>query len=95
MCISGGGLLFDFKKHREWIDDFALVSQLGFTMVGCIVLCFFIGLYLDRWVGTRGIFLTVFTILGVVGGAYTVYRQINEILKKKGEKNNHTNNGSN
>lgn len=69
-------LVFDFKKHYEWIDNLAIVSQLGLTMAGCIVLCFFIGLYLDRWLGTKGIFVTVFIILGVIGGAYTVYQRI-------------------
>lgn len=31
---------------------------------------------MDRWLGTKGIFVAVFTILGVLGGANTVYRQI-------------------
>lgn len=61
--------------------------QLGLTMVGCIVFCFFIGWYIDKWLGTRGIFITVFTILGVAGGANVAYRQILEIMEEK--KNRH------
>jgi F0F1-type ATP synthase assembly protein I len=59
--------------------------QIGLTMAGCIVFCFFIGLYLDKWLETRGIFVTVFTILGVIGGGVTVYRQIMEIIESKPE----------
>ena len=56
--------------------------QIGLTMAGCIVFCFFIGLYLDKWLGTKGIFVTVFIILGIVGGGVTVYRQISKTLEK-------------
>ncbi|MEE4604271.1 MAG: AtpZ/AtpI family protein [Desulfobacteraceae bacterium] len=55
--------------------------QIGLTMAGCIVFCFFVGLYLDKWLGTRGIFVTIFTILGVIGGGVTVYRQIMEVIE--------------
>ena len=55
--------------------------QIGLTMAGCIVFCFFVGLYLDKWLRTRGIFVTIFTILGVIGGGVTVYRQIMEVIE--------------
>ncbi|MEE8397885.1 MAG: AtpZ/AtpI family protein, partial [Desulfobacterales bacterium] len=67
---------FDFEKNREWSDHLVMVSQLGLTMVLCIGFCFFIGLYLDRSIGTKGIFTVVFILLGVFGGGVTIYRQI-------------------
>lgn len=69
-------MLYDFKKDREWTENIVLVSQLGLTMVGCIGFCFFIGLYLDRWLGTKGVFIIIFILLGVFGGGVTIYRQI-------------------
>jgi F0F1-type ATP synthase assembly protein I len=75
--------IFDYKKHSDWTENLSIVMQLGLTMAGCIVFCFFVGLYLDKWVGTRGIFVTIFTILGVIGGGVTVYRQILEVTDKK------------
>jgi ATP synthase protein I len=69
----------DFKKKREWVEYLALVSQVGLTMGGSILFCFFIGFYLDKWLHTRGVFIAVFTILGVVGGGVTVYRQITKL----------------
>jgi F0F1-type ATP synthase assembly protein I len=69
-------MLPDPKKNRSWTVQLTLVMQLGLTMVGSIALCFFIGFYLDRWLHTKGVFIALFTILGVIGGAVTVFRQI-------------------
>jgi F0F1-type ATP synthase assembly protein I len=74
---------FNYKEHRGWLENLSILMQIGLTMAGCIVFCFFIGFYLDRWLGTRGIFVAVFILFGVVGGAVTVYRQIREILEPK------------
>ena len=74
-------MLFNYKKNRPWAENLTIVMQIGLTMAGCIVFCFFVGLYLDKWVGTRGIFVAIFTILGVIGGGVTVYRQIMEVIE--------------
>ncbi|UCE84452.1 MAG: AtpZ/AtpI family protein [Deltaproteobacteria bacterium] len=67
------------KETHKIFEQLVLVSQLGLTMVGCIGLGFAIGYYLDKWLGLRGIFLTLFILLGIVGGGFTVYRQIREL----------------
>ena len=67
------------KESRKIFEQLVLVSQLGLTMVGSIGLGFAIGYFLDKWLGTRGIFLILFILLGIVGGGYTVYRQIREL----------------
>ena len=77
---------FNFKKNREWVENLTVVTQLGLTMAGCIAFCFFIGLYLDRWLGTKGVFTTIFILLGVVGGGITVYRQILEVIEDTKDK---------
>ena len=76
-------MLFNYKKNRPWAENLTIVMQIGLTMAGCIVFCFFVGLYLDKWLKTRGIFVTIFTILGVIGGGVTVYRQIMEVVEDK------------
>lgn len=73
--------IFEYRKNRAWAENLTIVMQIGLTMAGCICFCFFVGLFIDRWVGTRGVFVTVFTILGVAGGANVVYRQILEIFE--------------
>jgi len=80
--------IFDYKRNRPWVENLYIVTQLGLTMAGCIAFCFFIGLYLDRWLGTKGIFITIFIILGVIGGGIVVYRQIMEITDIKERENN-------
>jgi F0F1-type ATP synthase assembly protein I len=75
--------LFKYKDNRPWMENLQLVMQLGLTMAGCIIFCFFVGLYLDRWLGLRGPFIVVFTILGIAGGAVVVYRQIMEVFEAK------------
>lgn len=82
-------MIFNYKKNRAWAENLSIVMQIGLTMAGCIVFCFFVGLYLDKWVGTRGVFVTIFTVLGVIGGAVTVYRQIMEVIEDKSETSEH------
>lgn len=80
--------VLNYKKNRDWAENLTIVMQLGLTMVGCIGFCFFIGLQIDKWIGTKGIFVTIFTILGIFGGGNVAYRQIMEIFA---DKTNHQN----
>ncbi len=73
------------------MENLQLVMQLGLTMAGCIIFCFFVGFYLDQWLGLKGPFTIVFTILGVIGGAVVVYRQIMEVFES--DSNHNGNNG--
>jgi len=85
-------MFFNYNKNRAWAENLTIVMQIGLTMAGCIVFCFFVGLYLDKWMGTRGIFVTIFTVLGVIGGGVTVYRQIMEVIETKdGDRENRGN----
>jgi len=70
-------------NYKDLFKELTLVTQLGLTMVGSILLCFAIGYFLDKWLGTRGIFLIIFIILGVIGGGFTVYRQILQLYEKR------------
>lgn len=79
-------MLFDYKENRDWTENLVLVSQIGLTMAGSILFCFVIGLYLDRWLGTRGLFVIIFILFGVFGGGVTVYRRILDVTE--GEKKN-------
>ena len=85
-------MVINYKKNRAWAENLTIVMQLGLTMVGCIAFCFFIGFKLDQWLGTRGIFIAIFTLLGIIGGAVVSYRQVMEIIqdnKTEEEKERH------
>jgi F0F1-type ATP synthase assembly protein I len=86
-------MFFNYKKNRAWAENLTIVMQIGLTMAGCIVFCFFVGLYLDKWMGTRGIFVSIFTVLGVIGGGVTVYRQIMEVIQDKDSNRENRSNG--
>jgi F0F1-type ATP synthase assembly protein I len=86
-------MLLNYKKNRAWAENLTIVMQIGLTMAGCIVFCFFVGLYLDKWLGTKGIFVSIFTVLGVIGGGVTVYRQIMEVIEDKGDDRENRGNG--
>jgi len=72
--------LLNKDSQYAWSEGLTAVMQVGLTMVGCIAFCFFCGYYLDRWLGTKGVFITIFLILGIIGGANTTYRQIMEMM---------------
>ena len=86
-------MFFNYKKNQAWAENLSIIMQIGLTMAGCIVFCFFVGLYLDKWLGIKGIFVTIFTILGVFGGGVTVYRQIMEVFKDPGNDRENRGNG--
>ncbi len=79
---------FDYKKNRVWAENFQIVMQLGLTMVGCILFCLYIGYKLDQWLGTKGIFVSIFILLGVVGGGVVSYRQIIDVFEEKKNRDN-------
>lgn len=86
-------MFFDYKKNRSWAENLSIVMQLGLTMAGCIGFCFFIGLYLDRWLHIKGVFVTIGTLLGVIGGGNVAYRQILELFADDRNRENGTDNG--
>lgn len=87
--IPGCGLDDDFVKNKEfkplW-ENLHLVTQLGLTMVGCILFCFAIGYFIDKWLGIKAVFSIIFLLLGIGGGGYTAYRQIQEVFTDKDQK---------
>lgn len=55
------------------------------TIAGSILFCFAIGYYLDKWLHTKGLFITIFILLGIAGGGYTAYRQIMDVTREEGK----------
>ncbi|MFH1644908.1 MAG: AtpZ/AtpI family protein [Candidatus Omnitrophota bacterium] len=66
-------------KKNNLIYYFSLVTQIGLTVISCILVGLFMGIFLDRNFKTKGVFLVLFVLMGVVAGFYNVYKQI---LKK-------------
>ena len=57
----------------DWIKAFANISQIGINMFVTIMLCFFIGKWIDDKLGTNAIFLIIFMFLGVASAFRNLY----------------------
>ena len=70
------------KKISNVVAYFSLVTQIGLVMVASILIGLFGGMYLDRWLNTRFLFLILLTLLGVASGFRGVYMLIMKASKK-------------
>ena len=61
------------KKDNSVARAFVLVSQLGLSMAGCVVVGLFIGIYLDRWLGTSPWMMVVFLFIGAGAAVKLIY----------------------
>ena len=65
------------KKEINTIFRYlTLISQLGLIMAASVVTCFFLGFIIDKRLGTNGLFITIFVLVGVLGGFWSVYKLI-------------------
>ena len=62
------------------------LSQVGITMVVTIGMCFFIGKWIDKKLGTDIIFLAIFTILGIGAAFRNLYVLVMLDFKKEEKK---------
>lgn len=53
-----------------------LVSQIGLTVAFSILIGILVGVFLDKKFGTSPLFIAIFTLIGVVGGFVSAYKQI-------------------
>ena len=84
----------NYRQHKPWSESLSIVLQIGLTMAGCIVCCFFAGRYLDRWFGSGGVLTVLLTLFGIVGGGVVSYRQIMEILTSDSSSDHEDGHGS-
>ena len=53
-----------------------LITQIGLTVIFSILAGLFIGIGLDKFFKTKGVFLILFLLIGISGGFYNAYKQI-------------------
>ena len=77
------------KETRQALIRVANISSMGIALGLTIFGCFFVGLYLDRKLGTGYVFAFVFLLLGIVVGFKNIYVLIKKSMedeKPVGEK---------
>ncbi len=67
--------------RRDW-GPIALISQLGLTMVGSILLGLVLGLWIDAHFGTRPWATLILSLLGVAAGTIGVYRLVTTSIQE-------------
>jgi F0F1-type ATP synthase assembly protein I len=72
------------------VATLALVGQLGFIMVGCVLVGFLGGRHLDRLLDSRPVFTVVLLLGGIAGGMIAVYRLAMKALGEDGHEKNRT-----
>ncbi|MBS5788367.1 MAG: AtpZ/AtpI family protein [Clostridioides difficile] len=73
----------DGKKRREILRALSLITQLGLTIVVCIVGCTLVGRFLDAKFDTSPILTIIFLILGVGGAFSSSYKTLIVFTKRK------------
>ena len=82
---SGGKDKDGFMKEAMGATD-AYATALSF--IGTLLAFTAIGYFIDRWAGTRFVFLLVGLVLGFVGGGYKLVREANKLNAPKRRKRN-------
>jgi F0F1-type ATP synthase assembly protein I len=71
------------KEYNELFKLMSIVSNIGFTMIACIMVGFFIGVAIDKYIiDTKTVAIIVFTILGVFSGFWSVYKFVTKKILK-------------
>ncbi|PIP08919.1 MAG: F0F1 ATP synthase subunit [Syntrophobacteraceae bacterium CG23_combo_of_CG06-09_8_20_14_all_50_8] len=68
------------KETRKSLIQVANISSMGIALSVAIFGCFFIGLYLDRKLGTGYFFTFFFLLLGIFAGFKNIYGLIKRSL---------------
>lgn len=85
--------IFQYKANKAWAENLQIIMQVGLTMAGSIAFGLFVGLKIDKWLGTKGIFTIMLLLYGIAGGGYVVYKQILKTLEPDTDNNHNAENG--
>lgn len=69
--------------NKDISKALALFTQIAVSMLVPIFICFFIGKGIDRLLGINGIFLIIFTVLGIMAGFRSIYVLVKGFYKDK------------
>lgn len=62
------------STDKNFLKNITLISQIGFSMITPILLGVYIGQFIDKKVGTEGIFTIIFLLIGVGGGFVNLFK---------------------
>lgn len=56
------------KNYKDTLKNLVLISQIGLSVISPILIGVYIGQFIDKKIGTKGIFMLIFIVLGAGGG---------------------------
>lgn len=62
------------KNYGDALKNLALITQVGLSVITPILLGVYIGQFIDKKVGTKGVFSITFIILGAGGGFMNLFK---------------------
>ena len=75
------------KVDKSVFRSLTLISQFGINMIVPVVLCMFLGIFLDTKLGT-GYWAVILFFVGALAGFNSVYKMAKRIYGDKGSKGN-------
>ena len=75
------------KVEKSVFRSLTLISQFGINMIVPVVLCMFLGIFLDTKLGT-GYWAVILFFVGALAGFNSVYKRAKRINGDKGSKGN-------
>jgi len=76
------------KETRRALIQVANLSGIGIALGITIFGCFFIGLYIDKKLGTSYWFTFIFLLLGIAAGFKNIYNLVRKIIDERNKRNN-------
>ena len=70
------------ENKSNLLRTLGVVSSMGISFVLAIVIGVFIGLQLDKWLGTAPWFFFIFLLFGIVAGFRNLYIITKRVIKK-------------
>lgn len=61
------------------ISDYFWIASIGINLVISSAVGLFIGLYIDKWLHTKPVFMFLFFVIGIAAGFIQIYREIKKI----------------
>jgi len=69
------------KFNKSVYQNFVLIGQFGINMLVPILFCSFLGIYIDKKLGTN-FFVIILFFVGAISGGYNIYRFSKKSMKK-------------
>lgn len=62
------------KNYRDALQNLTLITQVGLSVITPILLGVYLGQFMDKKVGTKGVFSIIFIVLGAGAGFMNIFK---------------------